>query len=89
MAKTGNNYSILVDVELQTKTVQKQLNEATKNLKISFDTKNAKDNLSDVTDAIDTMGLTFQEANLIMSRSVDIIVSMVDQVYELDSALTE
>ena len=34
-------------------------------------------------------GLTFQEANLIMQRSLDIISAMVDEVYTLDASLTE
>ena len=45
--------------------------------------------LIDVVESGANIGLTFQEANLIMSRSLDIIESMVDQVYELDGALTE
>ena len=45
--------------------------------------------LKDVVESGANIGLTFQEANLIMSKSLDIIESMVDQVYELDGALTE
>ena len=89
MANKSSNYSILVDVELQTQNIQKQLNQAAKTTKISFDTKDAEGNIKNLTSSIDEMGLTFQEANLIMSRSIDIISSMVEQVYELDTALTE
>ena len=89
MANKSSNYSILVDVELQTKNIQKQLNQAAKNTKVSFDTKDAEGNIRSLTSSVDDMGLTFQEANLIMSKSIDIITSMVDQVYELDTALTE
>lgn len=85
----GKNYSILVDVELQTKNIQKQLDNVAKDTKISFDTKDAKNNIDDLSESFENMGLTFQEANLIMSRSIEIITSMVDQVYELDTALTE
>lgn len=85
----GKNYSILVDVELQTKNIQQQLNNATKNTKISFDTKDAKGNVEDLSKSVKDMGLTFQEANLIMSRSIEIITSMIDNVYALDTALTE
>ena len=35
------------------------------------------------------MGLSYQEANAIMSKSIDIISSMVDQVFEMNGALTE
>ena len=41
MATRNSNYSILVDVELITSGIQKQLNNAAKNTKISFDTKDA------------------------------------------------
>ena len=44
---------------------------------------------SEAAKAAENLGLTFQEANLIMSRSLDIITSMVDEVYALDSSLTE
>lgn len=83
------NYSILADVELNTKDIQKKLNDATKNAKLNLDTKDAKKGVDDLADSVDNMGLTFQEANLIMSRSIEIISAMVDQVFELDTALTE
>ena len=35
------------------------------------------------------LGLSYQEANAIMSKSIDIISSMVDQVFEMNGALTE
>lgn len=67
----ASNYSISVDVLLNTSSVRSQL-----------------DNLGEALRA-GNIGLTFQEANLIMSKSLDIIEDMVDQVYELDGALTE
>lgn len=89
MATKNSNYSILVDVELQTSTIQQQLNNAAKNTKISFNTRDAKGNIDDLAASAENMGLTFQEANLIMSKSIDIISSMVEEVYNLDTALTE
>ena len=89
MAKTNSMYSILVDVDLQTSTIQKQLNDASKNLKVNLKTSNASKDLKDLGDTMDDVSLTFQAANEIFSKSIDIIMSMVDQVYELDSALTE
>lgn len=85
------NYSILVDVELQTKNIKSQLNKIAKEQKIpvKVDSKDAVKNLNELEKAIKEVGITFQESNLIMSRSIDAIVSMVDQVYELDTALTE
>lgn len=89
MAKTNSNYSILVDVELETSTIKKQLDEASKNIKINLDTKNAKQDIEDLSYAMEDTSLTFQAANEIFSRSIEVISSMVDQVYELDTALTE
>ena len=89
MATKNSNYSILVDVELQTSNLQQQLNNAAKNAKININTGDSKNSIDDLTESTSQMGLTFQEANLIMSRSIEIISSMVEEVYNLDSALTE
>lgn len=87
----GKNYSILVDVELQTQSIKRQLNKISKEQNVSFkvESKDAVKNLNELEKSIKEVGITFQESNLIMSRSIDAIVSMVDQVYELDTALTE
>lgn len=95
----GSNFSILVDVELQTNTIRQQLQNAAKDINISVNSKGleeASKNAKNVSDALDgvnqkgqDIGLTFQEANLIFSRSVEAISSMVEQVYQMDSALTE
>ena len=79
------NYSILVDVSLQTKQLEQQLKEVSKGAKIDLDDSNIKN----ATQAVEDFGLTFQEANLIMQRSLDIISAMVDEVYALDASLTE
>ena len=85
------NYSVLVDVELQTKNIKSQLNKIAKEQKIpvKVESEDAVKKLNELEKAIKEVGITFQESNLIMSRSIDAIVSMVDQVYELDTALTE
>lgn len=85
------NYSILVDVELQTQNIKSQLNKVAKEQKIPVEvnSKDAVKNLNELEKAIKEVGINFQESNLIMSRSIDAIVSMVDQIYELDTALTE
>lgn len=89
MATKNSNYSILVDVELITSGIQKQLNNAAKNTKISFDTKDAQSNVRGLSQDVGDLRLTFQEANLIMTRSIEIIASIVEQVFELDTAMTE
>ena len=78
MAKTNKNYSILVGVELDTSTIQQQLNEKSKELKFDLNQKE-----------IDDLTLSVQAANEVFSKSVDVIATMVEQVYELDTALTE
>ena len=87
--RSNSNYSILVDVELETSSLKKQLNEATKNLKVDLDIKDSSSNIKSLGDAMEDTSLTFQAANEVFSKSIEIITAMVDQVYELDGALTE
>ena len=89
MAKTNSNYSILVDVELETSNIKKQLNQAAQEVKFKVDTKGAVSGLDSLNGAMENTSLTFQAANEIFSRSIEVISSMVGQVYELDTALTE
>ena len=83
----ASQYSILVDVDFNTSQIQQKLRQAAKNTKINFDVDSGS--IDQAAKAAENLGLTFQEANLIMSRSLDIITSMVDEVYALDSSLTE
>ena len=85
----GKNYSILVDVELNTKNVQQQLNNKLKDLKVNMDTKDATKSLKELDSSMMDTYLTFQAANEIFSTSIDIIKSMVEQVYKLDAAIIE
>lgn len=88
----GSNYSILVDVNLDTSQIQKQLNNASKELKIKMDASSVGDaekQLGSLNDTLEDTQLTFNAANEIFQTTIDIISSMVDQVYELDSSLTE
>ena len=89
MAKTNANYSILVDVELDTSTISKQLQTAAKNVKLDLGTKGAVQDIEDLGSTMEDTSLTFQAANEVFSKSIEIISAMVDQVYELDTALTE
>ena len=83
----ASQYSILVDVDFNTSQIQQRLRQAAKNAKIKFDVDSG--DIDQAAKSAENLGLTFQEANLIMSRSLDIITSMVDEVYALDSSLTE
>lgn len=89
MATRNSNYSILVDVQLNTNNIQTQLNNAARNTIININTQNAQNNLRGLSQDVEDLGLTFQEANLIMNQSIEIIASMVEQVFELDTAMTE
>lgn len=86
MAKTRSNYSILVDVELDTSNIQKQLD---KNAKVQLNTTDAIKSLLGLDNAMEDTSLTFQAANEVFSTTKDILMSMVNQVYELDSAIIE
>lgn len=94
MAQTNthsSNYSILVDAELDLKKIQQQL-KSISGQKITLDSSSLKDvssNADAAERAVFDLGLTFQQANMIMSQSVEIISSMVSQVYDLDSSITE
>lgn len=95
----AKDYSILVGVTFDEADIQKKLNEISKNMNIVFNTGNmpeVKQMLDETSEAakqnrdnIENLGLTYQEANMIMQASMDVISSMVEQVYELDGALTE
>lgn len=95
MAKSSN-WSILVDVDLQVEQAKKQLQQEFKNTKITLNTQEASSNLKDLTSnvknnssAIEDLSLTYQVANEIFRDSIEVIGTMVDQVFELDTALTE
>lgn len=83
------NYSILADVELNTSKIQQQLNQNLKNLKVNLNTTDATRSLNSLNSSATDTYLTFQAANEIFSKSIEIIGAMVDQVYELDAAIIE
>lgn len=120
MAKSSNNYSILVGVQLETSNIQSQLNKIAKSLKfdLNFDTGDGLNKtLGTVSTTVsevgksaetaskqtDTLGksmkntnnsaydamLTFQAANEVFQTSIEIIGSMVEQVFELNDAIIE
>ena len=81
MARQSNaNYSILVDVELQTESIKKQLNESV--VKLKKETDKAKMSAEDLT-------LTWQQSAEIMDKALSTIENMVEQVYKLNAATIE
>nr|DAZ76712.1 MAG TPA: hypothetical protein [Caudoviricetes sp.] len=103
MASKNSNYNIVVGVDFQKNEVQDKLDKLVKelekknevNLKVNVGSsaeKNLKqigEAAEDVNSAGGRIGITYQAANAILSKTVEIASSMVDQVYELDSAMTE
>lgn len=99
MSIKSGNFSIFAEVELDTSKIQSQLNKASKGTKINID----HSSVTKAGDALEELGvksksaaeagelveLNFQEANMVLSKSIDIITSMVDQVFALDDAITE
>lgn len=78
------NYSILVDVNLQTQQIKEQLNKI-KGAKIDLDTSSVKQASRDIQD----LELNFNSANEVFSKTIDIISSLASQVLELDNSITE
>jgi hypothetical protein len=99
---TGANYKILIDVEVSQQSLAKSLKEKAKGIapieiKAKSDgLKKAADDITKVKDAsakaskeVETLGLTFNVANEIFTKSTEAIKSLVGQIFELDSAMIE
>lgn len=96
---SNNDYSILAKVVLDLNNIQQQLNNAAKKVTFKVDGKGIRTvtaelgDMSSATDkaskAAESLGLTYQQAHLIMDKCVNTISSMVEQVYSLNSAMTE
>ena len=95
----GNNYSILLGVEIDTKKVKQQLESEFKNTKINIDSSSAKEATKAVDDLgsaanntsteIQNLSLDFNAANEIFRTTIDIIGSMIEQVFDMNEALIE
>ena len=82
-------WSVLVGVDFDTSQIKSKLNQATKDLNVKIDTKDAQKDIDNLSSSMEDASLTFNVANEIFRDSLEIIGSMVNQVYELDGALTE
>lgn len=101
MANKNTSWNIGVGIEIKTSTseIQKKLNEAAKNVNINIKAKGAKEASDGISDLSKNMNkasssaknfeLTYQAANMIMEKSVDIIRSMVSEVYTMNAAQVE
>lgn len=98
MASSGG-YSIYVEAELNLDKLKKDLQTKGLKLPLTVDDSGAKkasktledisNKMEDANSQVSQFGLTWQEASSIMSKCVDIIEKMTDQVFELDTSLTE
>lgn len=80
------NYSILVDVSLQTKQVQQQLdNIKLKSMKLDIDDSGVKK----ATSSVEDLQLSFQAANAIFRETKQILSDMFTEVVNFDDSLTE
>lgn len=77
---------ISINVKVNGKDELKETNEILK--ETNKENKKAATAAKKHADEVEKLGLTYQQANAIMSKSVEIIGSMVDSVFSLDDALT-
>lgn len=101
MANKNTSWNIGVGIEIKTSTreIQQQLNAAAKNINLNIDAKGAKeasdginnlsDNMNEASSSAENFELTYQAANMIMEKSIEIISSMVSEVYTLNAAQVE
>ena len=98
MASSGG-YSIYVEAKLNLDKLKKDLQaqglkipltaDASGVKEVSKTLENISNKMEDANSQVSQFGLTWQEASSIMSKCVDIIEKMTDQVFELDTSLTE
>lgn len=89
---SNNDYSILAKVVLDLNNIQSQLNKASKSVKFDVDTKSFDGVVSGAnkaSEAVNDLGLTFNVANEMFTKSIDLIGDFVDQVYTMNGAITE
>ncbi len=101
MANKNTSWNIGVGIEIKTSTseIQKKLNEAAKNVNINIKAKGAKEasdgisnlskNMNEASSSAKNFELTYQAANMIMEKSIEIIRSMVSEVYTMNAAQVE
>nr|DAO51827.1 MAG TPA: minor tail protein [Bacteriophage sp.] len=101
MANKNTSWNIGVGIEIKTSTseIQKKLNDAAKNVNLNIKAKGAKEasdgisnlskNMNKASSSAKNFELTYQAANMIMEKSVDIIKSMVSEVYTMNAAQVE
>lgn len=79
-------WAIRVGVDLDTSDIQSQLDKAAQGTKVNLDTAEAEGSLQRLSSGFD---LTYQMANKLYQMSKQAIQAMVEEVKEVDKALTE
>ena len=92
----GSAYSIIVDTELDLSNIREQLKKVDAKVKIGAEgekvsktVSKAKKETEGLEKSAKNVGLTFQEANMIMEGSARAIGKMAGQVFEVDTAMRE
>jgi len=75
-----------INIKVNGKDELKETNDLLK--ETNKENKKAQQSAKKHADEVEKLGLTYQQANAIMSKSVDIIGMMLDSVFELDDAMT-
>lgn len=84
----ATNFTILVDAEIQNiSQITKQLQDLGKQNTIGLNVN--ANGLKEASQGVQNLGLNFNQANEIFRESIDLIESMVDQVFEMNTAMTE
>lgn len=98
MANKNTSWNIGVGIEIKTSTreIQQKLNDAAKNINLNINAKGAKEasdgisnlskNMNEASSSAKNFELTYQAANMIMEKSIEIIRSMVSEVYTMNAA---
>lgn len=91
----NKDYSIVLNAQVDAQSIKDSLNKLQKqlpDLKLNFNTgdiNNATKAVNDNVEAVDSAMLTYQQANLLLQDTIKIVKSMANEVYSLDSALTD
>lgn len=97
-SKSNWNYSLLIGTEydLNLKELQRQLENASKNLKINLNTKSTVDGLDavkksakDAADAGEDLTLSYQSAQFAFDAVTTVIKAMTQEVIKMDGVMTE
>ena len=86
------NYSILTDVEFQTKGIQQKLqkviDQSGVKAKVGLEVSGT-DEVKELGKAFEESNLSVQAANELFRRTIDVIANVTAEVYKLDGALVE